>query len=173
MDKTILPVTQLNFGRILTPPASGRHTLGRLECFGREFISPTKPSSCQDLWRSGHTLSGFYTVRSSHESGSIDTIFCDMTLVPGGFDGVSSYKHVSLFTWEAKRVVLLLCLAFTSVIQESWEERMSSAELLIRQQSDRVDGFESNLDQLNDTFSKQNQSLSYRIRKLVRADRKF
>lgn len=81
-DKTLLPVTRLNFGRILTPPASGRHTLGRMTCFGRLFASPSKPSSCQDLWRSGHTISGFYQVQDS-PAGGIETVFCDMTQVPG------------------------------------------------------------------------------------------
>lgn len=82
MDKSSLPVTRLNFGRILTQPASGRFTLSRLECYGRElmFDSTRPPTSCQDLWRIGHTISGYYSVQ---QSNVIETVYCDMTQVPG------------------------------------------------------------------------------------------
>ncbi len=90
MDKTSLPVTRLNFGRILTEPASGRHTLGRLECYGRELIlSPAKPpTSCQDIWRAGHTISGYYSIQQSNR---VETVFCDMNNVPGEGNVVSAF----------------------------------------------------------------------------------
>lgn len=81
-DKTLLPVKALNFGRVLAQPAFGKHTLSRLECYGR--VLPTNPnrppSSCQDLWRMGHTLSGYYTVQHSN---TFATVFCDMMQIPG------------------------------------------------------------------------------------------
>ena len=82
MDKSFLPIMRLNFGRILALPSSGRHILGRLECSGLQLISILNqlPTSCQDLWRTGHTISGFYSVQRSEE---IETVFCDMTQVPG------------------------------------------------------------------------------------------
>lgn len=90
MDKSSLPVTRLNFGRILTELASGQHTLGRLKCYGRELvINPAKPpSSCQDLWRAGHTISGYYSVQ---QSNTIETVFCDMNKVPGEGNTVPAF----------------------------------------------------------------------------------
>lgn len=100
MDKSFLPITRLNFGRILALPSSGRHILGRLECSGLQLISSLNqlPTSCQDLWRTGHTISGFYSVQRSEE---IETVFCDMTQVPGerkvhASDFVSTEQFVSI-----------------------------------------------------------------------------
>ena len=38
-DKNILPITRLNFGRIVLPSSSGFHTLGRLDCSGQVGVS--------------------------------------------------------------------------------------------------------------------------------------
>lgn len=89
-DKSSLPVTRLNFGRILTQPSSGRHSLSRLECYGRQPVQSPKPlpKSCQDLRRTGHTISGFYSVL---RSGVIETVFCDMTQMSGEEKAISSF----------------------------------------------------------------------------------
>ena len=82
-NKSILPITLLKFGRTLAPMASGRHTLGRLECKGVADETGLVPSSCQDLWRLGHSQSGFYSVRDNKESQQIETVFCNMTQTSG------------------------------------------------------------------------------------------
>lgn len=96
MDKSSLPITRLNFGRILALPSTGRHTVGRLECHGLQLISSLNrlPTSCQDLWRTGHTISGFYSVLRSEE---IETVFCDMTQAPGEGKAFSSFVSTEQF----------------------------------------------------------------------------
>ena len=46
-DKSFLPITRLNFGRIQLTSSTGIHTLGRFECIGQVSIAP---KSCADLW---------------------------------------------------------------------------------------------------------------------------
>ena len=79
MNKTLLPVTKLNFGRTLSPMSSGRHTLGKLECFGNLPFQGF-PSSCEDLKKIGHTLSGFYSIK---DGGNFKQVYCDMSKLPG------------------------------------------------------------------------------------------
>ena len=75
-DKNILPVTRLNFGR--TQLATGLHTLGQFKCSGQVAVVG-KPKSCADLWRIGHTLSGFYSVMGEDK---VESVYCDFTKLP-------------------------------------------------------------------------------------------
>ncbi len=77
-DKNFLPITHLRFGRIMTDTSSGFHTLGRLKCSGQVAVK-AMPSSCEDLWRKGHTLSGFYSVLGAKQ---IENVHCDFTKLP-------------------------------------------------------------------------------------------
>jgi hypothetical protein len=77
-DKEILPITRLNFGRTQLDTSSGVHTLGRFECSG-QMSETGMTSSCQDLWRKGHTLSGLYSVMGT---AMIETVYCDFTKLP-------------------------------------------------------------------------------------------
>jgi len=52
------------------------YTLGRFECTGQAAIS-SKPTNCRDLFKMGHTLSGFYDVKSS--SSQIASTYCDFS----------------------------------------------------------------------------------------------
>lgn len=63
-DKNLLPVTQLNFGRLLESVPTGRFTLGPYECSGRYQQSSAEriPTNCKDLFYLGHIHNGFYTV---------------------------------------------------------------------------------------------------------------
>ena len=78
-EKSMLPVTRLNFGRI-APGASGKHTLGKFECSGRTTLM-TKPTSCYDLFIAGNQISGFYTVKGS--ATKVSTVYCDFSKSPG------------------------------------------------------------------------------------------
>ncbi|KAI9563595.1 Contactin-associated protein-like 2 precursor [Daphnia sinensis] len=73
IDKNILPVKRLNFGR--THTGSGQHTLGRFECSGKKVVDG-KPTSCADLRILGNTLSGFYLVKGIN---SVENVDCDFT----------------------------------------------------------------------------------------------
>lgn len=75
--KALLPITRLNFGH--TEIGFGSHTLGRLECFGQVSFTE-QPTACFDLWKIGHTLSGFYVVKGEQQ---MKTVFCNMSAVPG------------------------------------------------------------------------------------------
>lgn len=77
-EKTLLPVTRLNFGRI-TPGANGKHTLGKFECSGRTTLAGM-PTNCYDLFIAGNQISGFYTVKGS--ATQLRTIYCDYTKAP-------------------------------------------------------------------------------------------
>jgi len=55
------------------------YTLGRFECIGQAVI-PSKPTNCQDLFKIGHTLSGFYDVKGS--STQISSTYCDFSKSP-------------------------------------------------------------------------------------------
>jgi hypothetical protein len=81
MDKELLPVTALQFGRTIAPTSTNRHTLGRLECSGKVVLNGM-PSSCQDLWRIGYTLSGLYSIKGS-SSSKVETVYCDFSKLPG------------------------------------------------------------------------------------------
>lgn len=87
-DKDLLPVTTLNFGRTIAPTSTNRHTLGRLECSGKVVLNGM-PSSCQDLWRIGYTLSGLYSIKGS-SSNKIETVYCDFSKLPGDQGAVTS-----------------------------------------------------------------------------------
>lgn len=77
-DKTVLPITRLNFGRTQLESSSGVHTLGRLECTGQVAVNGI-PKSCQDLWRIGYTLSGMYNVMGTT---MVESVYCDFTKMP-------------------------------------------------------------------------------------------
>ena len=78
-EKTLLPVTRLNFGRI-APGASSKHTLGKFECSGRVKLT-TKPTSCYDLFIAGNQISGYYTIKGS--ATQLKTVFCDFSKAQG------------------------------------------------------------------------------------------
>ena len=78
-EKTLLPVTQLNFGRI-APGANGKHTLGKFECSGRSTLTGM-PTTCYDLFIIGNQISGFYTVKGS--ATQLRTVYCDFDKPPG------------------------------------------------------------------------------------------
>lgn len=90
--KEILPVTRLNFGRAQLDTSSGVHTLGRFECSGQVSESGMT-SSCQDLWRKGHTLSGLYSIMGM---AMIETVYCDFAKLPtdSGFQTWIGYADV-------------------------------------------------------------------------------
>jgi hypothetical protein len=58
--------------------SSGVHTLGRFECTGQVAVSGM-PSSCADLWRTGHTLSGLYSVVGTT---MVESVYCDFAKLP-------------------------------------------------------------------------------------------
>ncbi len=96
-DKTVLPITRLNFGRTQLESSSGVHTLGRLECTGQMAVNGI-PKSCQDLWRIGYTLSGMYNVMGTT---MVESVYCDFTKLPND-SGInvlidSIYKTSKLF----------------------------------------------------------------------------
>ena len=86
-DKEILPITRLNFGRTQQSYSSGIHTLGRFECTGQVAVTGM-PTSCEDLWRIGHTLSGLYSVKGVQ---MVESTYCDFTKLPSE-TGVNSFK---------------------------------------------------------------------------------
>jgi hypothetical protein len=79
MDKNILPVTRLNFGRTQLTTSSGVHTLGRFVCSGSVALNGF-PTSCEDLWLIGHTLNGFYSIKGEK---LFESVYCDFTQLPG------------------------------------------------------------------------------------------
>lgn len=72
-------MTRLNFGRTSFTGVKASYTLGRFQCTGQAPIS-NKPGNCLDLFKIGHTLSGFYQVKSS--STKIATTYCDFNKAP-------------------------------------------------------------------------------------------
>ncbi|XP_032780852.2 uncharacterized protein LOC116919081 [Daphnia magna] len=103
--KDILPISRLNFGRTQLQSSSGVHTLGPFECSGQTAIAGM-PSSCEDLWRVGHSLSGLYSVIGN---AMVESVYCDFTKLPNdagfqkwiGFVDVKSsptYFYVQLGT---------------------------------------------------------------------------
>ena len=78
-DRTLLPVTNLNFGGI-TPGGTGRHQLGKLECLGERRVA-RKPTSCHDLYLIGHQFSGFYLVKDV-TGANFMTVYCDFDYAP-------------------------------------------------------------------------------------------
>ena len=77
--KDLLPVSKVNFGRTHSKHSSGRFTLGKFECSGTQPFQGM-PSSCEDLRRIGHHLSGFYTVKVD---GKLKKLYCDMSKLLG------------------------------------------------------------------------------------------
>ena len=78
-EKSLLPVTRLNFGRIAAG-ASGRHTLGKFECSGRVTLA-AMPTNCYDLFIAGNQISGFYTIKGS--ATQLSTVYCDFSKAQG------------------------------------------------------------------------------------------
>lgn len=78
-NKDFLPIKSLRFGgrSSVNRLTSGRHTLGRLECNGQVNATSQMPSSCLDLWLSGQTQTGFYSIKGS--SQQIELVYCNMT----------------------------------------------------------------------------------------------
>jgi len=72
----LLPVTRLSFGRTDLIGVKASYTLGRFQCTGQAPVS-SKPENCRALFQMGHTLSGFYLVKSG--STKIATTFCDFS----------------------------------------------------------------------------------------------
>jgi hypothetical protein len=77
-DKEILPISRLNFGRTQLATSSGVHTLGQFECNGQVSVAGI-PTSCEDLWLVGHTLSGLYSVMGTSK---MESVYCDFTKLP-------------------------------------------------------------------------------------------
>jgi len=76
-EKSLLPVTRLNFGRI-APGASGKNTLGKFECSGRTTLT-TIPTNCKDLFITGNQISGLYLAISFSK---VNTVYCDFSKSP-------------------------------------------------------------------------------------------
>ncbi|KAK4011391.1 hypothetical protein OUZ56_020505 [Daphnia magna] len=77
-NKEVLPITKLNFGRTQFETSSGVHTLGPFECTGQVVVD-RMPSSCEDLWKTGHTLSGLYSVVGV---SMVESVYCDFSKMP-------------------------------------------------------------------------------------------
>ena len=77
-DKNLLPITRLNFGLTQLATSSGIHTLGRFECIGQVEVNGM-PTSCEDLWRIGHTLSGLYSIMGTKMA---ESVYCDFKKLP-------------------------------------------------------------------------------------------
>lgn len=73
--RDILPVRRLLFSPPFGVQSSGRFSLGPLECHG-DVIVKGIPTSCMDVWRIGHHLSGVYSVRGLNR---VHSVFCDFT----------------------------------------------------------------------------------------------
>ncbi|XP_046646959.1 uncharacterized protein LOC124337002 [Daphnia pulicaria] len=91
-DKEVLPVTRLNYGRTQLETSSGIHQLGRFECTGQVAVTGI-PTSCADLWRRGHTLSGLYSVVGAK---MVERVYCDFTKLPddAGFQRWIGFEDV-------------------------------------------------------------------------------
>lgn len=94
-SKDILPISRLNFGRTQLQSSSGVHTLGPFECSGQTAIAGM-PSSCEDLWRVGHSLSGLYSVIGN---AMVESVYCDFTKLPNdaGFQNWIGFVDVKSF----------------------------------------------------------------------------
>ncbi|KAK4011384.1 hypothetical protein OUZ56_020498 [Daphnia magna] len=77
-NKDVLPITRLNFGRTQLETSSGFHTLGPFECSGQVVVDGM-PSSCEELWKTGHTLSGLYSVMGV---SMVESVYCDFSKLP-------------------------------------------------------------------------------------------
>lgn len=99
-DKNVLPITRLNFGRTVLENSSGMHTLGRFECTGQVAVQGM-PSSCQDLWLIGHTLSGLYSVMGA---AIVENVYCNFTKLPSdpGMNQIEFYHFLFLIRPELK-----------------------------------------------------------------------
>ncbi|XP_046646370.1 uncharacterized protein LOC124336629 isoform X2 [Daphnia pulicaria] len=85
-----IPVARLNFGGTLK--GFIYHTLGKIQCGGKSK-SEGMPRSCEDLWRTGHTLNGIFAVKGSK---SIESLYCDFNRRPNenGFQKRIGYADV-------------------------------------------------------------------------------
>jgi len=72
----LLPITRLSFGRTNLIGVKASYTLGRFQCTGQAPVS-SKPENCRTLFQMGHTISGFYLVKSG--STKVATTFCDFS----------------------------------------------------------------------------------------------
>ena len=96
-DKTLLPVTSLNFGRIVHPSSSGVHTLGRFECTGQAAFSDSAngmPKSCADLLNNGHIANGLYLIMGREK---VETVFCDFYILSSNFSKSTFTSFSKLF----------------------------------------------------------------------------
>jgi hypothetical protein len=92
-DKEVLPVTKLNYGRTQLETSSGIHQLGRFECTGQVAVTGM-PTSCEDLWRMGHTLSGLYSVLGI---AMVESVYCDFAKLPSD---AGKFKYVMIETFQ-------------------------------------------------------------------------
>ncbi|KZS14822.1 Contactin associated protein 1-like protein [Daphnia magna] len=71
---------------------SGQHIVGRMRCSGKAKVE-AMPTSCQDLWRMGHTLNAIYSVRGAKR---METVFCQFDKRPNeqGFQKWIGYVDV-------------------------------------------------------------------------------
>ena len=91
----LLPVTRLSFGRTSLTGVKASYTLGRFECTGQAAIS-SKPTNCRDLFKMGHTLSGFYDVKGS--STQISSTYCDFSKSSTEMDYETRYGYIDVKT---------------------------------------------------------------------------
>ncbi|XP_057368460.1 uncharacterized protein LOC130689541 [Daphnia carinata] len=85
-----LPITRVHFSNPFQ--GSGQYTVSRLRCSGKAKVEPM-PTSCDDLWRMGHTLNGFYSVRGAKR---METVYCQFDKRPNeqGFQKWIGYVDV-------------------------------------------------------------------------------
>ncbi len=75
-------MTELYFGKYQIKGSNIWHTLGQLECSGKEEVTKGKmPTSCEELALIGHSLNGFYAVQGEGKK-KIETVYCDFNLSP-------------------------------------------------------------------------------------------
>jgi hypothetical protein len=73
------------------------YTLGRFECTGQAPIPTSKPTNCQDLFKTGHTLNGFYNVKGISNS-QIVSMYCDFSKRPNHPDYETRYGFFDIKT---------------------------------------------------------------------------
>jgi len=73
---------ELHFGKYKKLNSYSAHTLGKLECIGKEEVTKEKmPINCEELSLIGHSLNGFYAVKGT-EKREIEMVYCDFNLAP-------------------------------------------------------------------------------------------
>ncbi len=98
-------MTKLNFGRTIAPTSVNRHKLGRMECNGKVVLNGM-PTSCQDLWRIGYTLSGIYSIKGP-SSNRVETVYCDFDKLPGD-EGEIINATAHLVIWSINYNLIIL-----------------------------------------------------------------